>query len=188
MSGMSSPFTCLRHSKSSSLRRRRRGGRHATERQTSTEKHNGGISTSTSGVIQSLSFPFWFWDISNFFWIFDVLSIFCQTEEGAPPVVGKWRFVRVEAPTAGWSLPCWLLLSPYSCPASAEGTSWGRIRSAESWIKIIIKIYDKWLCKATNIIITIRIPNTCKSTTKTATITTKQNCFLEGKLLTCSCS
>lgn len=71
----------------------------------------------------------------QFSWIFDVLSIFCQTEEGAPPVVGKWRFVRVEAPTAGWSLPCWLLLSPYSCPASAEGTSWGRIRSAESWIK-----------------------------------------------------
>lgn len=138
MSGMSSPFTCLRRSKSSSLRRRRRGGRHTTERQTSTEKHNGDVSTSTSGLLQSLILVLEYLQFSG---IFDILSVFCQTEVGAPPDVGKWRFVRVEAPTAGWSLPCWLLPSPYSCPASAEGTSWGRIRSAESWIKEITTIY-----------------------------------------------
>lgn len=51
MSGMSSPVTSVGGSKSSSLRRRKRPGRHATERQTSMEKHNGEVSTSTSGKI-----------------------------------------------------------------------------------------------------------------------------------------
>nr|XP_046269361.1 zinc finger FYVE domain-containing protein 26 isoform X2 [Scatophagus argus] len=48
MSAVSCPITSLGRSKSSSLRRRKRHGRHATERQTSVEKHNGEVSTSAS--------------------------------------------------------------------------------------------------------------------------------------------
>ncbi|XP_075964862.1 zinc finger FYVE domain-containing protein 26 isoform X1 [Anarhichas minor] len=48
MSAVSSPVTSLGRSKSSSLRRRKRPGRRATERQTSVEKHNGELSTSAS--------------------------------------------------------------------------------------------------------------------------------------------
>ncbi|XP_070775958.1 zinc finger FYVE domain-containing protein 26 [Enoplosus armatus] len=48
MSAVSCPVTPLGRSKSSSLRRRKRPGRHATERQTSIEKHNGEVSTSAS--------------------------------------------------------------------------------------------------------------------------------------------
>ncbi|XP_044023406.1 zinc finger FYVE domain-containing protein 26 isoform X3 [Siniperca chuatsi] len=48
MSTVSCPVTSLGRSKSSSLRRRKRPGRHATERQTSMEKHNGEVSTSAS--------------------------------------------------------------------------------------------------------------------------------------------
>ncbi|XP_049452932.1 zinc finger FYVE domain-containing protein 26 isoform X1 [Epinephelus fuscoguttatus] len=48
MSGVSYPVASVGRSKSSSLRRRKRPGRHATERQTSVEKHNGEVSTSAS--------------------------------------------------------------------------------------------------------------------------------------------
>ncbi|KAM9340967.1 zinc finger FYVE domain-containing protein 26 [Symphorus nematophorus] len=48
MSPVSCPVTSLGRSKSSSLRRRKRAGRHTTERQTSVEKHNGEVSTSAS--------------------------------------------------------------------------------------------------------------------------------------------
>ncbi|XP_037652726.1 zinc finger FYVE domain-containing protein 26 isoform X1 [Sebastes umbrosus] len=48
MSAVSCPLTPLGRSKSLSLRRRKRPGRHVTERQTSVETHNGEISTSTS--------------------------------------------------------------------------------------------------------------------------------------------
>ncbi|XP_059209282.1 zinc finger FYVE domain-containing protein 26 [Centropristis striata] len=48
MSAVSCAVTPLGRSKSSSLRRRKRPGRHAIERQTSVEKHNGEVSTSTS--------------------------------------------------------------------------------------------------------------------------------------------
>ncbi|XP_071354919.1 zinc finger FYVE domain-containing protein 26 isoform X2 [Trachinotus anak] len=48
MSAVSCGAISLGRSKSSSLRRRRRPGRHATERQTSVEKHNGEVSTSAS--------------------------------------------------------------------------------------------------------------------------------------------
>ncbi|XP_041809482.1 zinc finger FYVE domain-containing protein 26 isoform X2 [Chelmon rostratus] len=48
MSAVSCPTTSLAHSKSSSLRRRKKPGRHATERQTSVEKHNGEVGTSAS--------------------------------------------------------------------------------------------------------------------------------------------
>ncbi|XP_024910893.1 zinc finger FYVE domain-containing protein 26 isoform X2 [Cynoglossus semilaevis] len=47
-SAVSSAATPLGRSKSSSLRRRRRPGRHHTERQTSIDKHNGEVSTSAS--------------------------------------------------------------------------------------------------------------------------------------------
>lgn len=43
----------------------------------------------------------------------------------------------MEVPTVGWSLPCCPLLSPYSCPASAEVTSWRHIRS----VTVISNIY-----------------------------------------------
>nr|XP_040055611.1 zinc finger FYVE domain-containing protein 26 isoform X1 [Gasterosteus aculeatus aculeatus] len=48
MTAVSSPVTTLGRSKSSSLRRRKRPGRHAAERQTSVEKHSGEVSTSAS--------------------------------------------------------------------------------------------------------------------------------------------
>ncbi|XP_041668136.1 zinc finger FYVE domain-containing protein 26 isoform X2 [Cheilinus undulatus] len=48
MSSVSCQVTPLGTSKSSSLRRRKRHRRHSIERQTSTEKHNGEVSTSTS--------------------------------------------------------------------------------------------------------------------------------------------
>ncbi|KAM3595590.1 uncharacterized protein V6R79_025751 [Siganus canaliculatus] len=48
VSAGSFPVTSLGRSKSSSLRRRKRAGRHAAERQTSVEKQNGEVSTSTS--------------------------------------------------------------------------------------------------------------------------------------------
>ncbi|KAM4542256.1 zinc finger FYVE domain-containing protein 26 isoform 2-T2 [Odontesthes bonariensis] len=48
LSAFSSTATRLRRSKSSSLRKRRKPGRHAAERQTSIEKQNGEVSTSTS--------------------------------------------------------------------------------------------------------------------------------------------
>ncbi|XP_040916541.1 zinc finger FYVE domain-containing protein 26 isoform X2 [Toxotes jaculatrix] len=48
MSAVSCTATSLGRSKSSSLRRRKRPVRHATERQSSTEKHNGEVSTSAS--------------------------------------------------------------------------------------------------------------------------------------------
>uniref|UniRef100_UPI0037E9B0ED zinc finger FYVE domain-containing protein 26 n=1 Tax=Semicossyphus pulcher TaxID=241346 RepID=UPI0037E9B0ED len=48
MTSVSCPVTSLGRSKSSSMRRRKRAGRHSIERQTSTEKHNGEVSTSTS--------------------------------------------------------------------------------------------------------------------------------------------
>ncbi|TDG99134.1 hypothetical protein EPR50_G00208230 [Perca flavescens] len=47
-SAVGCPVTSLGSSKSSSLRRRKRPGRHAIERQTSVDKHNGEVSTSTS--------------------------------------------------------------------------------------------------------------------------------------------
>uniref|UniRef100_A0A8C9WWW7 Zinc finger FYVE domain-containing protein 26 n=1 Tax=Sander lucioperca TaxID=283035 RepID=A0A8C9WWW7_SANLU len=49
LSAVGCPVTSLGSSKSSSLRRRKRPGRHAIERQTSVDKHNGEVSTSTSG-------------------------------------------------------------------------------------------------------------------------------------------
>ncbi|XP_031165681.1 zinc finger FYVE domain-containing protein 26 isoform X2 [Sander lucioperca] len=48
LSAVGCPVTSLGSSKSSSLRRRKRPGRHAIERQTSVDKHNGEVSTSTS--------------------------------------------------------------------------------------------------------------------------------------------
>ncbi|XP_070834596.1 zinc finger FYVE domain-containing protein 26 isoform X2 [Chaetodon trifascialis] len=48
MSAVSCPITSVPRSKSSSLRRRKRPGRHPPERQTSVEKHNGEVSTSAS--------------------------------------------------------------------------------------------------------------------------------------------
>ncbi|XP_034530705.1 zinc finger FYVE domain-containing protein 26 [Notolabrus celidotus] len=48
VSSVSCTVTSLGRSKSSSLRRRKRHGRHSIERQTSTERHNGEVSTSTS--------------------------------------------------------------------------------------------------------------------------------------------
>ncbi|KAM6969170.1 zinc finger FYVE domain-containing protein 26 [Tautogolabrus adspersus] len=48
MSSVSVTNTSLGCSKSSSLRRRKRPGRHSIERRTSTERHNGEVSTSTS--------------------------------------------------------------------------------------------------------------------------------------------
>ncbi|XP_034713924.1 zinc finger FYVE domain-containing protein 26 isoform X1 [Etheostoma cragini] len=48
LSALGCPVTPLGSSKSSSLRRRKRAGRHAIERQTSVDKHNGDVSTSTS--------------------------------------------------------------------------------------------------------------------------------------------
>ncbi|KAM8915638.1 zinc finger FYVE domain-containing protein 26 isoform 3-T6 [Spinachia spinachia] len=48
MSAVSSTVTTLGRSRTSSLRRRKRPGRHATERQTSVEKHSGEVSTSAS--------------------------------------------------------------------------------------------------------------------------------------------
>ncbi|XP_069391514.1 zinc finger FYVE domain-containing protein 26 [Paralichthys olivaceus] len=48
MSTPGSAETSLKHSKSSSLRRRKRPGRRVAERQTSIEKHNGEVSTSAS--------------------------------------------------------------------------------------------------------------------------------------------
>ncbi|XP_076013424.1 zinc finger FYVE domain-containing protein 26 isoform X2 [Genypterus blacodes] len=48
MSPVSRPVNLLGRSNSSSLRRRKRPGRHALEKQTSVEKHNGDIGTSTS--------------------------------------------------------------------------------------------------------------------------------------------
>lgn len=50
MSGVSSAFTSLGHSKSSSQRRRKRAGRHTVERQTSIENY-GEISPIISGNI-----------------------------------------------------------------------------------------------------------------------------------------
>ncbi|XP_039642804.1 zinc finger FYVE domain-containing protein 26 isoform X3 [Perca fluviatilis] len=47
-SAVGCPVTSLGSSKSSSLRRRKRPGRHAIQRQTSVDKHNGEVSTSTS--------------------------------------------------------------------------------------------------------------------------------------------
>lgn len=59
-----------------------------------------------------------------------VILCVCQmVEEGQQRAVWRWRFVHVEVPTAGWSPPCCPRLSPYSCPASAEATSWRHIRS-----------------------------------------------------------
>lgn len=52
-----------------------------------------------------------------------------MVEEAQRRAVWRWRFVHVEVPTAGWSPPCCPRPSPYSCPASAEGTSWRLIRS-----------------------------------------------------------
>uniref|UniRef100_A0AAQ5Y6E0 Zinc finger FYVE domain-containing protein 26 n=1 Tax=Amphiprion ocellaris TaxID=80972 RepID=A0AAQ5Y6E0_AMPOC len=49
MSAVSHGTTSLRRSKSSSLRRRRKPGRHSIERHSSIEKHNGEVSTSASG-------------------------------------------------------------------------------------------------------------------------------------------
>ncbi|KAF7655467.1 hypothetical protein LDENG_00055630, partial [Lucifuga dentata] len=48
ISAISRPATSLRRSNSSSLRRRKRAGRHALEKQVSIEEHNGDVSTSTS--------------------------------------------------------------------------------------------------------------------------------------------
>ncbi|XP_074548541.1 zinc finger FYVE domain-containing protein 26 [Halichoeres trimaculatus] len=48
VSSISCRVAPLERSKSSSLRRRKRHGRHSVERQTSTERHNGEVSTSTS--------------------------------------------------------------------------------------------------------------------------------------------
>ncbi|AWP16085.1 putative zinc finger FYVE domain-containing protein 26 [Scophthalmus maximus] len=49
MSPVGSTATSSGRSNGSSLRRRKRPGRHVTERQTSTEKHNGEVNTSASG-------------------------------------------------------------------------------------------------------------------------------------------
>ncbi|KAK2826639.1 hypothetical protein Q5P01_020853 [Channa striata] len=50
MSVVSCTIASVPHSKSSSLRRRRKPGRHATERQTSIDKHNGEMSKSASDI------------------------------------------------------------------------------------------------------------------------------------------
>lgn len=58
MSAVSCTAPSVGRSKSSSLRRRKRPGRHSTERQTSIEKHNGEVSTSASGEPPALFVPY----------------------------------------------------------------------------------------------------------------------------------
>lgn len=148
-SGVRAPVTSVGRSKSSSLRRRKRAGRRATERQTSTERHNGEGSASPSGStlqaclclgiiyekLQKKEDAFIKDDLPEiktkrlFFLLSNVTFVFNEMVEGDPcPVVWSWSFVLVEVPTVGWSPPCCPLLSPYSCPASAEATSWRHIR------------------------------------------------------------
>lgn len=64
MSTFSFPVTSLGRSKSSSLRRRRRPGRHSVERENSVEKRNGEVSTSASGEAD-------FSASSSLFWTFE---------------------------------------------------------------------------------------------------------------------
>lgn len=105
MSAISSPVTSVVHSKSSSLRRRRKPARHAGERQSSTEKHNGEVSTSASGktltavcalnvsMIQSVSNGFTNIYSSFVRWRRSVSSRWCGTG-----VLSMWRRPQLACP------------------------------------------------------------------------------------------
>ncbi|XP_056914393.1 zinc finger FYVE domain-containing protein 26 isoform X7 [Takifugu flavidus] len=119
VSGVRAPLTSVGHSKSSSLRRRKRAGRRSPERQASTERRHGEGSTSPSEGMLAFGLPKI--KAKGHFSSVTMQHLSFETVEAGPCLaLWSWRSVPVEVPTVGWSLPCCPLLSPYSCPASAE--------------------------------------------------------------------